>query len=228
MAFSGLSDRLLANTPRTDVVSDPEHIIIYVALPESGLYGMDYTRFTYQLCHELGHVWMGARRTNGLIEMLADAISLEALDRMAVLWSVKYADFPAWADFAPNYRTYRQRVEEANIATLPSHMRNATADSDWKTVTNYLRKESAGLDKSPYADGAYSLRTLGAMVLRSRDVDWPAFVNITAATSPSPTRDANYRRGFTCPTRCISPLRTPRIGKRGLVTRRIHSIGPKE
>ena len=195
----------LANTPRTDVVSDPEHIIIYVALPESGLYGMDYTRFAYQLCHELGHVWMGARRTNGLIEMLADAISLEALDRMAVLWSVKYADFPAWADFAPNYRTYRQRVEEANIATLPSHMRNATADSDWKTVTNYLRKESAGLDKSPYADGAYSLRTLGAMVLRSRDVDWPAFVNIIAATSPSPTCDANYREDLPVRLAALAP-----------------------
>ncbi len=183
----------LADTPRSDVTSDPDHILIYLALPDNSLYGMDYTRFTYQLSHELGHVWMGARRTNGLIETLADAISLEALDRMAVLWSAKYADYPAWADFAPNFRLYRQRVEASGIATLPARVRGATADNDWKTVTDYMRKETAALDKSPYASSAYPLRTLGAIVMRSREVDWTAFVNITAATAPSPSNDTRYR-----------------------------------
>jgi hypothetical protein len=205
----------LSDTPRADVTSDPNRIIIYLALPESSLYGMDYTRFTYQLCHELGHIWMGARRTNGLIEMLADAVSLEALDRMAVLWSVKYADFPAWADFAPNFRTYRQRVEEVSIATLPKHVRGATSDDDWKTVAGYMRKETGGLDKTPYASNAYPLRTLGAMALRSREVDWTAFVNITAATSPSPTKDSRYREDLPVRLETLAPAARSGLARAG-------------
>lgn len=205
----------LADTPRSDVTSDTDHIIIYLALPENSLYSMDYTRFTYQLCHELGHVWMGARRTNGLIEMLADAVSLEALDRMAVLWSAKYADYPAWGDFAPNFRRYRQRVEEINIAALPKQVRGATVDDDWKTMTGYMQKETRALDKSPYASGAYSVRTLGAMALRSHEVDWTAFVNITAATSPSPAKDNRYREDLPVLLDALAPAARSSLTRAG-------------
>ncbi len=205
----------LADTPRLDVTSDADQIMIYLALPDNSLYGMDYTRFTYQLSHELGHIWMGARRTNGLIETLADAISLEALDRMAVLWSAKYADYPAWGDFAPNFRLYRQRVEAAGIAALPAPVRSATADSDWKAVTRYMRTETAVLDKSPYASGAYSLRTLGAMAMRSHEVDWTAFVNITAATTPSPSADTRYREDLAVHITALAPATRNSLARAG-------------
>ena len=45
-----------------------------------------YSQFVYQLGHQLGHVMLDPRRSNGLIDTIYTALSYEVLDGMTDQW----------------------------------------------------------------------------------------------------------------------------------------------
>ncbi len=180
--------------PITDATSDPAVVWIGIVLSEDDLHRLDYTRFTFQLGHELGHVIMDARRSNGLIETLADAISLETLDGMAKLWSVKYADFKPWRDYAPHFREYREKHEKEKLSELPHEIQDAVHDGGWSDIALYLKKRQPELDADPFNEAGLALRGLAAMALRSETVPWSKFVGIASLTNPSPAQDNQFRK----------------------------------
>lgn len=180
--------------PITDATSDPAIIWVGIVLSEDDLHRLDYTRFTFQLGHELGHVIMDARRSNGLIETLADAISLQVLDGMAKLWRIKYADFEPWKDYAPHFQEYREQHEKEKLSELPREIQDAVQAGRWSDITVYLKKRQPELDANPFNETGLALRNLGAMALRSDTVPWKSFVGMASLTNPSPSQDGKFNQ----------------------------------
>ncbi len=53
--------------PLTDSTTSPRFICIKIALTDEDLRARNYCRFAYQLSHEMGHVYLEPRRSNGLV-----------------------------------------------------------------------------------------------------------------------------------------------------------------
>lgn len=170
--------------PMTDSTSDPGVYRIGVSVADR-----DYVRFAYQLGHELGHVYLDPRRTNGLLETLSVAVSLEVLDDLAWLWSTR-APYPHWRSYAPAFRQYRERVEHYHLARLPDEVRSAVGDGRWDDTALYLSERRDDQDRNPVDR---DLNLLGAMALRQRAVSWDRYLGIGSFTDPSPAEDAAFR-----------------------------------
>ncbi len=149
----------------------------------------DYARLAYQLGHELGHVMMDPRRTNGVIETIATALSLQVLDDLQERWT-KRPPYASWRAFAPRFGEYRARVETDALSRLPTDVRGAANARDWRFVTGYLGTRSRELAEN--AD-ARDLQHLAAMVLINNDTPWRQFRNLSALTDPAPARDKRFR-----------------------------------
>jgi hypothetical protein len=180
-------------TPFTDASSSPTSIQINIAMQDT-LDRLDDARFAYQLAHELGHVMMDARRTNALIETIADALSYQVLEDLTALWQQRYTD--PWKSWAPNFVAYRQEREKYYLARFPQQIQTAVAQGRWEEVTAYLQEHQAELEKDPFTSdgtGGFALRSLGATALLSQSVPWKRFVGIATFTDPSPDQDGRYR-----------------------------------
>ena len=180
--------------PRTDCTSDPAIVWIGIVLPKESLNRLDYSRFTYQLGHELGHVLLDARRSNGLAETLADAVSYQTLDEMTKLWRVKYSAYQPWKDFAPQFGEYGEQRRKEWTSHLPRPIQDAAQHGRWAEIAFYLKKRHLDLDANPFNDEGLALRNLSAMALRSGAVEWRNFAGIAALTDPSPSQDKRYRQ----------------------------------
>jgi hypothetical protein len=154
----------------------------------------DYTRFTYQLSHELGHVMFDAYRTNGLIETLCDALSLQILDDLGEKWPSEYSDYAAWRDFAPNFHAYRISQVESHLKRLPIDIQRAIEQRHWQDVTAFLKHHRTDLEHDPYGEQGLALRTLSALALLSRPVPWKELVGIARLTTPDPEHDPSFRK----------------------------------
>jgi len=88
-------------TPIThlDNWAHPTRIRVGIQLTDQSI---AYEQFAFQLGHELGHVMLDPRRTNGFIEVLATALSLEVVDRLTDRFSVPSL-FPPNACIARRY-----------------------------------------------------------------------------------------------------------------------------
>jgi hypothetical protein len=181
------------SVPRIDATTDPKKIRIGLALPKESLEGLDYTRFVYQLGHELGHMMLGPLRTNGLIETLADAISYEILDRMTYLWKMKYKPSHPWHLYAPEFKKYRENTEHQLISDLPQEIKDAILLSSWSEIALYLKDQMSVLDTNITSENGLMLRSLGARILRTNKMQWKELVGISGFTNPSPTLDSKFR-----------------------------------
>ncbi len=182
--------------PRTSGTQDPAIIWVGLVLTPDRLQAVDYSKFAYQLAHELGHVMMGTRRSNGLIETLADALSYQALTDLSELWPQKYPNLPAWRDWAYNFQDYRNKDEQDWLARFPQEVQNDVAHGRWEQVTACLKPHQAELDSDPYTEEGikgHALRSLNAMALLSQPVPWEDFTDLTTYTDPSPQQDTQYR-----------------------------------
>ncbi len=151
----------------------------------------DYARFAYQLGHELGHVLMGTQRTNGPMEIVAVALSLQVLDDMAARWE-REPPTAEWRPFAPSFRAYRAEVERQAVSRLPGKVQAAVAAGRWDLVRAHLAAEKSRL----LADvEARDLQHLAAMTLMAggRGTDFRAFKNLAGLTDPPPARDKRFR-----------------------------------
>src|SRR5439155_25086603 len=133
--------------------------------------GRDYVRFTYQLAHELGHVMLDPRRSNGLIETLAVALSLQILDDMTDRWE-RDPPHDHWQSYAPEFRKYRVRTEKSHLEKFPLEVQALVERKSWPELALYLRYRRADQDRDM---NERDLNHLGAIALRSVEVDWKEF-----------------------------------------------------
>jgi hypothetical protein len=168
--------------PRTslDNWSRPTEIRINITVGERG-----YAQFAFQLGHELGHVMIGTYRTNQVFETIATAVSLEVLDRLATEWQLK-PPYPNWADYAPEFRRYKQKYESDALNKLG--LSKAWSQRRLDSIKARVRKQNALLDATSdvASDRARDLQMVGAMVVRFERPQWLNVVGLEACTEPSP------------------------------------------
>jgi hypothetical protein len=202
--------------PLVDATRDPAIIWIRMGFRQVDFDRLDFSKFAYQLGHELGHVYLNPLRTNGLIETLCDAISYEVLDRLAELWPKKYANHAPWRDFAPSFREYIQANHRKYTANLPADLLEAEAGGDWEAVRTQLKNRQSELDANPTSFDSVGLRSVGAMALRSGSVPWKDMIGLAGHTAPSAKEDPTFREKLpTDLSFCTERLRTAlrRIGR---------------
>lgn len=187
----------------------PKNILVEVVIP--GVMNLPYGQFAYQLGHELGHVMLNPRRTNGIIESIATALSYEVLDSMAdqVTSGIPTTIGESLARFTPNFRIYRQSDEKLHLSRFPLDIRSAVDGGRWAHVTKYLRIHESEVNELDYATlqrtQSRDLNSLCAIALRSQRVRWNSLLNFAACTLPSTEGDPHFR---TLPLRpsCIARL----------------------
>lgn len=153
-----------------------------------------YARFTYQLAHELGHMMLGLRRTNAVIETLATAIMLKALEDMKERWA-KSLSFPDWVEYAPEFTLYRERNEAWHLARFPLQVRKAVMAEKWHEVSLYLRYRRDEADNLELTDDlCRDIQMLGAIRLLAEIISWPDLTGLANLTAPSTLEDPNHRK----------------------------------
>ncbi|MBI3945576.1 MAG: hypothetical protein HY321_06640 [Armatimonadetes bacterium] len=172
------------NGPLTDVTTDPSRYRI--TLTVTGRY---YAQLVYQLSHELAHVMMDPRRTNGSVETVATAVSIRALMDIADRWQVQ-PPHPRWQAYVPRFREYALARQAEALRNFPAPVRAAAYDGRWDEVALYLRYRRPESEGRPYNR---DLHHLAAMALCAEPVPWAEFVGLGTLTDPSPERDPVFR-----------------------------------
>ena len=143
------------------------------------LFGIDplrEQRFVYQLAHELAHVKMGVRVDSYLIETFAVAAALEVERRM-------------------NMEQYDTSEISSAVERLPAPVQILYAQRDFAGLRRYWQEQVAHqdilLNDRPF-------QTLGAILIRSNSVPWPALLGIAikSASCPLDNPPTNFSR---CP-----------------------------
>lgn len=158
---------------------------IRVSVTVNGPY---YAQFVYQLSHELGHVMLDPRRTNGVIETIASAVAYEILDRMADRWAM-IVPFPYLRGYGENFRKYRSDDEAARLKRLLD-VQPAVAKRDWNGVSQYLYHHRPEQDQVLQAEigseHGRDIQALGAMALRESHINWRKLAGISLKCSSLP------------------------------------------
>lgn len=147
-----------------------------------------YAQLAYQLGHEMGHVMLDPRRTNGVIETIATAVSYAVLDRIADKWAM-VAPFPWLRSYVNNFRKYRDEDAEDRLTRL-SGMRHAVDQHDWTAVRSYLYDHRSEQDQNLQAEidsqHGRDIQTLGAISLLATQVSWRKFIGLSVTCSSIP------------------------------------------
>jgi hypothetical protein len=151
--------------------------------------GRRYAQLAYQLGHEMGHIYLDPRRTNGLLETLAVAVSLEILDAMATRWS-EHPPHPHWQSYAPEFRRYREHTEARYLAKFPVEVQTAVREQRWRDVARYLTLRRDDQDANAIDR---SLNVLGALTLRAQPVRWRNYIGVGSHTNPPPDSPTRFR-----------------------------------
>ena len=150
------------------------------------------------------------RRTNGIVETIAVALSYELLDRIADKWTM-VVPFAYMRGYGENFRKYRIQDEGDRLARL-SEIGAAVGKRDWPTVRQYLYKHRAEQDQTSQTEIASEhgrdIEALGAMALRgSASVPWKSFIGLSVACTDVPLS----RQKTTQPPSAFLPKCLPRL-----------------
>ena len=174
------------HVPETTLDNPLHPKVIMIGLAVDGPY---WAQFAYQLGHELGHVMLDPRRTNGVVETIASAISYEVLDRLADRWQM-IVPFPHMRGWGKNFSQYRMNDEQTRLARLPEEMRLAVSARDWIAVRQYLYKNRIEQNQTSQAEigseHGRDVQALGAMSLRSGPVQWKKLAGLAVSCSSVP------------------------------------------
>jgi len=181
--------------PLIDATSDHRFVFIRIALTDLDLRRRNYCRFAYQLSHELGHLYLDPRRSNGLIETLADSIAYQSLAVLSELWRSRPTDRDEIKAYAPLFVVYREKKTAEKMEALPFEITGHLRSGHSAAVRSYLEQHAQELDKNPYDKTGLALRGLAATVF-PQGRSWKPFAGIAGLTDPSPAQDGRYREGF--------------------------------
>lgn len=181
--------------PLTDSTSDRRFIWIRIALTDQDLKERNYCRFAYQLSHEMGHLYLEPRRSNGLIETLADCITYKTLARLSQLWESEFGNREDIKSYASRFLIYRDMKTAEKMKCLPPEVLEQIRLGRTAEVRSYLEHHTQQLDKTPYTETGLALRAMAAMIF-PQEANWKPFVGIAGLTDPSPSLDGRYREGL--------------------------------
>lgn len=172
-----------AAVPMTRVDGDA----IAIRITASGSY---YAQFAFQLGHELGHVMLDPRRSNGIVEAICIAVSYEVLDRIGPRIELS-PRLPWLADYAPHFEEYREQDQKSMLSKLPRDVSAMVAQRRWADISAYLREHRS--DLAPGSPLERPTQTLAAIALRATSPDYAQFTGVAACTDPSPEQDPRFR-----------------------------------
>lgn len=109
-----------------------------------------WDQFTYQFSHELCHIFTNhehreiapgvvARDHQWFEESLCEAVSLVALERMAVRWE-QSPPYPVWKSYASAFREYAQQLRDEQHRQLSPN----------ETVEQWFAANREALERNPY------------------------------------------------------------------------------
>ena len=160
---------------------------ISIRVTSTGTY---YAQFVFQLAHELGHVMLDPRRSNGIVETICTAVSYEVLDRMGE--RVTVSPRLSWiADYAPHFIEYREEDQKNYLSSFSKEVQAMIGERRWNDLSAYLSAHRK--DMEPHAARERATQTLAAVALRSSAIDWGQFTGLAANTTPSPTDDPAFK-----------------------------------
>ena len=196
-----LADGLVPRTRLVDARlaedwAHPKQILIEIVLVD--VRKLPYAQFAYQLGHEIGHVMLNPRRTNGIVESIATALSYEILDALPAQVTsggptLRNKDLVM---FGQNFVSYRQHDETTHLASFPEDIRAKVSRSQWADLVRYLHSHESELRQldSHVRDSSHArdLDALTAIMLRSRTIPWKSLLNLAACTSPPPQLNPQF------------------------------------
>jgi hypothetical protein len=170
---------------RLDDWLQPTTILIGINITES-----KWDQFAYQFAHELGHVMLSPRRTNGIIETICMALAYETLDRLYAKWGSGIYSNGILTAYAPHFRSYRERDQTLTLSRFPPEIKEAVERKNWRLLRIYFQKHRSEQEQLTQAEidaqHGRDLETLGAIALRSEPIPWKELWNLGACTKPTP------------------------------------------
>ncbi|HEV1286466.1 MAG TPA: hypothetical protein VNU44_14190 [Bryobacteraceae bacterium] len=155
--------------------------------------GAHWSQFAYQLSHELGHVMIDPRRSNGIIETICVALSYEVLDQLSAKFgSGSPRSNRVLSAYGENFKNYRQDDERAAISRFPPEIKVAFERKNWLELRRYLERHRSEQEQLTQAEiqapHGRDIQTLGAIALRSAPIAWKDLWDLGACTSPPPDK----------------------------------------
>jgi hypothetical protein len=170
---------------RLDDAANPNEIRVRITST-----GTHYAQFAFQLAHELSHVMLDPRRSNGVVEAICMAMSSEVLDRLGE--RVRTYPTLSWlADYGPHFEEYRLQQDGLALQHFPADVQAMVKEHRWSDVSAYLRDRQNEME--PGQPEERSLQALAAIALRSGPIDYGVLAGIAGCTTPSPQDDPRTR-----------------------------------
>jgi hypothetical protein len=171
--------------PRALVNGLPREYIINVTCLDSP----DYSRLTYQLGHELGHIYVDPTKDNWFIESMAATVSIAALSDMGDKWT-NDPPFTNWKPWAHNFYDYRQRSTDGMLESIK-------LKSDEISLKRWLRSRTTkNLEARPEQ---YACALIITSVLSKYPQSFGAITSLGAATSSNGYTDFRSWQSLVAP-----------------------------
>jgi len=157
--------------------------------------GAAWQQLAYQLSHELGHIKLGAARSNTLLETLAVAVSIRTLERLVDDWP-ENPPFPwdGWRDYAAGLKTYVANTRSKALGDLPPEIRDGFTEQPLAERLRRLAKVRVEVEKSPLNFAVMrAWQHAAVMTLPWDKLPWKDLCGLAAHTDPAPDDDIRYR-----------------------------------
>lgn len=157
-----------------------------------------WMQLAYQLSHELGHVKMGAARSNLLLETFATAVSLEVLHRLREEWS-RSPPFPGdWTSYAKGFPAFRADSIRKTLEKSPEHLHPKADLASCEAKKRWLSEVRAEITTLPITERASRAwqHVAADLLIEEALADrasWAELLGIAQNTVPPPTSDIRYR-----------------------------------
>lgn len=163
-----------------------------------GSEGGFFQRFAYELGHELGHTKMGPHRSNVLIEVCAELISLCTVRGIGSAWlrQSPYRDKNInWTGLA-SVDDYIAKAEAKAIDNLPAAIIDAYKSAGYDDRVKLLQSVRAEIEKQKLTDKeSRAFQQASAhLILRKGDYWLQDLLGIAMHTDPSPEQDPECRK----------------------------------
>jgi hypothetical protein len=158
--------------------------------------GTYFQKFAYQLGHELGHVKIGPARSNHLLEVFAEMVSLATVSRLGGVWRERepYRDKNIdWSKLART-RPYVTNAAEIAARNLPSSIREGFNEANADERINRLasiRPQVEGLAIDDKLSRAFQ-QVSAHLILEAQKHRWANLLGIGLQTDPPPAATPKY------------------------------------
>jgi hypothetical protein len=164
--------------------------------------GAAWQQFAYQLSHELGHIKLGAARSNSLLETLAVAVSIRTLELLVDDWP-ENPPFPwdGWRDYAAGLKTYVANTRSKALGDLPLEIRDGFTEQPLEERLRRLAKVRVEVEKSALnTEVMRAWQHAAVMTLPWDKFPWKDLLGLATHTDPSPDDDIRYRHDLSLAT----------------------------